>query len=435
MKIIQLTAENVKKISAVEIIPTGNLVQITGKNGQGKTAVLDSIWWALGGTEGIQSQPIRKGHERARIELKLGEGDTVTHIVERRITPKGSTLEIKNAEGLRYPSPQKLLDEVLGKLTFDPLGFMREDEKRQFAILRQLVGVDFTALDTKQKKESDDRTLVGRDLKTAQSVAQTIAVPEGLPDAAPDIDAVMARLTGIDEYNSYIRDLRSRAAKADERVATAERNISDIDNEIAECLAQIECAKERIEKNKTVLSTAREDAAKAHKSAEQAGDLQDAAAIRDELKAAQTICAGIGRRDQKAAADVKAAGLKVTYDAHTKAIEDIDAAKQTMIAEAKMPVEGLSFADDQVWFNGLPLNQASDAEQLMVSTAIAAALNPKLRVLRIRDGSLLDDDAVNRLAEFANTRDFQIWVERVDGSGAVGIVMEDGHVKVQDEAA
>ena len=39
MKIIRLSAENVKRLVAVEIEPTGNLVEITGKNGAGKTSV------------------------------------------------------------------------------------------------------------------------------------------------------------------------------------------------------------------------------------------------------------------------------------------------------------------------------------------------------------------------------------------------------------
>lgn len=114
-----------------------------------------------------------------------------------------------------------------------------------------------------------------------------------------------------------------------------------------------------------------------------------------------------------------------TYDA----MEAREQARLDAIGKAEMPIPGLSFGDGVVTFNGLPLNQASDAEQLMISTAIAAALNPKLRVIRIRDGSLLDDDAMVRLAAFAEERDMQIWIERVDGSGTVGIVMEDGHVK------
>ncbi len=43
MKILTLTAENVKRLVAVEIIPDGHLVQITGKNGHGKTYSLALI--------------------------------------------------------------------------------------------------------------------------------------------------------------------------------------------------------------------------------------------------------------------------------------------------------------------------------------------------------------------------------------------------------
>ena len=48
MKIVQLTAENVKRLTAVSIAPDGNLVQITGRNGQGKASVLDAIFGNVG---------------------------------------------------------------------------------------------------------------------------------------------------------------------------------------------------------------------------------------------------------------------------------------------------------------------------------------------------------------------------------------------------
>src|SRR3989304_7739112 len=85
MKILKLTAENVKKLRAVEITPTGELVEITGRNGAGKSSVLDAIWWALAGTKHIQAVPIRKGATKARIRLDLGE-----LIVERGFTPAGA---------------------------------------------------------------------------------------------------------------------------------------------------------------------------------------------------------------------------------------------------------------------------------------------------------------------------------------------------------
>ena len=49
MKIIEFRAERFKRLSAVDITPEGNTVIISGKNGQGKSSVLDAIWLALGG--------------------------------------------------------------------------------------------------------------------------------------------------------------------------------------------------------------------------------------------------------------------------------------------------------------------------------------------------------------------------------------------------
>ena len=42
MKIIKLTAENVKRLKAIEITPEGNLVVIGGLNDQGKTSTLSN---------------------------------------------------------------------------------------------------------------------------------------------------------------------------------------------------------------------------------------------------------------------------------------------------------------------------------------------------------------------------------------------------------
>lgn len=50
IKINKLEIENVKRIKAVKIEPTKNgLTIVGGNNNQGKTSVLDSIAWALGG--------------------------------------------------------------------------------------------------------------------------------------------------------------------------------------------------------------------------------------------------------------------------------------------------------------------------------------------------------------------------------------------------
>lgn len=71
--------------------------------------------------------------------------------------------------------------------------------------------------------------------------------------------------------------------------------------------------------------------------------------------------------------------------------------------------------------------------RLRVSVALAMAANPKLRIIRIMHGEAMDDDAMTVLAEMAEEHDFQVWVAKVDSSGKVGIVMEDGMVKEASE--
>ena len=94
-----------------------------------------------------------------------------------------------------------------------------------------------------------------------------------------------------------------------------------------------------------------------------------------------------------------------------------------------MPVPGLGFDDTGVTLAGLPFNQTGQAEQIGASAAIAAALNPKLRVMLIRDGSLLDRHSLAILAEMAEAHDMQVWLERVTDGQPVGIVIEDGEIK------
>jgi len=126
--------------------------------------------------------------------------------------------------------------------------------------------------------------------------------------------------------------------------------------------------------------------------------------------------------------EMKLDHARMTSDEFSTNIARRTKQRNDAIAAAKMPVEGLGFGDGEVTYNGHPFAQASGAEQLRVSVAIAMAGNPKLRVLRIKDGSLLDSKSLALLEEMADLNDFQVWIESVDESGTVGIVMEDGAV-------
>jgi hypothetical protein len=103
--------------------------------------------------------------------------------------------------------------------------------------------------------------------------------------------------------------------------------------------------------------------------------------------------------------------------------------KREAIAAAKLPIDGISFGENEILLHGVPWAQASDAERLVASMQMAMAVNPTLRIVRVRDGSLLDDDSMKLVAEMAAKQDYQVWIERVDSSGQVGVVIENGRVK------
>ena len=162
MKIIELKSSNIKKIKAVEmkLDENQNLILITGKNGAGKTSILDSIWMALGGKKAVQDKPIREGEEKGEIEINV-DG----YIVKRTFTEKGSTLVITNKDGEKYSNPQEFLNYIIGNLSFDPLEFSRMESKKQVSELINIIGLDFSKFDEDKNKTQEDRIIVGREGK------------------------------------------------------------------------------------------------------------------------------------------------------------------------------------------------------------------------------------------------------------------------------
>lgn len=433
MKILRFDAENYKRLKVVEITPDGNLVMLRGNNGEGKSSVLDAINAALGGLDYVPPVPIRKGEEQARIRLDLGDV-----IVTRKFNDKGSSITVETAGGARYPKPQTILDELVGKISFDPLEFARMDAKAQAATLRSLVPleVDLDELAEADKADYRERRDINRDAASLEARIDAVVLPPNLPDEAPDKNALLQKLTEAGETTAEIERERARRG-------AIQRDIdATIDGEKA-CRA--EARKYRAEAER-LIELADSRLADAERSKMDAGaklaaldslppleEPIDTAPIRAELQRADAVLEGLRIKATLSDMLVEHDGLVKRSEQLTANMVDRENQRKEAIAKAEMPVAGLGFATDgAVTFNDLPLEQASSAEQLRVSTAIAMAANPKVRVLRIKDGSLLDQNGLKIIADMADKGDFQIWMEVVGEGDGMGIVLEDGMVKGAD---
>ncbi len=421
MRIIGLHIENFMKLIAVDIQPDGSTVWITGKNEQGKTSILDAIWSALVGGRAAKkiTKPIREGKERAEIRLDLGD-----FIVTRTFTADGKTrLKVENNEGATYKSPQALLDGFVGRLSFDPLAFANLPEKEQAATLREMTGIDTTELDERREGHYGARTAYNR---RAKEYADKL---KGRPEPPADLPFEEIKMADI------LADMEK--AEAEKRAndglrAELERQLAGIINyeeQLAGIQAEIDSLKARIpslEGSRNLQFSAAEELEIKVKSLAD----PDIDAIKARLEAAdqtnQQIRDGQQFRELKNELDDALTSASLC----SENIKIIDEEKAEMIRKADLPIDGLAFDDSGVTYKGIPFKQASSAEALCVSLAMAMALNPKLRVIRITDGSLLDSDNLALIEQMADKKDFQVWIERVvDEPGAVGFYIEDGQVK------
>ncbi len=409
LRIHELHAENYKRLVVVDISPFGNVVTVSGRNAQGKSSVLDAIWAALAGGEASRAtqQPIRDGQDTAVVRLDLGD-----IVVTRRWTKDDAgTLTVESADGARYSSPQKVLDELLGRRAFDPLAFVRQSPKDQVATLVSTVDLPFDPADLERQRKGvyDQRTEVGRD------VARLEAQLEAYPPADPKLPT----------EESSASALLAEAEAAHATNATIDRAIDDLGN--AESAA--ERAREALKLAQEAVKQAEKDLSDRRAALDHLPERVDVSEITARLDGLEELNRRIRQQKNREAVATELADRKAERARFTIKLEEIEKTKAAALAAVEFPVPGLSFDDAGVTLNGIPLSQASSAEQLRVSVALAMAANPKLRVLRIMDGSLLDSESMQIIGELAEENDYQVWVEVVDESGKVGVVIEDGSVK------
>jgi DNA repair exonuclease SbcCD ATPase subunit len=420
MKIIELRASSFARLSAVAIRPDGALVQITGRNGQGKTSCLNAIWVALKGRAVAPAKPIRKGAEQATLRLDLGAMTVLRTFKDDRNGGYTDKLQVTMADGARvHAKPQQMIDALLGDLSFDPLEFARMDAKRQFERVKVLVpGFDFEGNAVARQDAFDERTDANRKAKDARARASGVSVP---PGPKPKVESTDALLRKLSDANSANADAYSIQQSREREAARIEEMLDEAE--------QLRARAATLEKDavarKTVLDALPTPPA-----------IIDTAPIADAIRGADAARRAREAHELRERHEAEADAAEKESAALTGRIEFLDREKREAVAKAKMPVKGLSFGDDEVLLEGLPFSQAALSEKIRASVGIGMALNPELRVMLVDEGSELDSESLALVARLAEEKDFQCWVCRVaEGDAAkAGFEIVDGAL-AQREAA
>lgn len=158
IKINKLEIENVKRVKAVSLEPTQNgLTVIGGRNGQGKTSILDSIAWALGGNKYKPSQPHREGSVLPpNLQISLSNG------IEIKRDGKNSDLKVIDPSGQK--AGQKLLDSFVEEFALNLPKFMESSNAEKARTLLQIIGVGDKLAEFEKKEQElyNERLVIGR---------------------------------------------------------------------------------------------------------------------------------------------------------------------------------------------------------------------------------------------------------------------------------
>jgi len=439
--IVRVTAEQFKNVKVVDFMPNRYVTKITGANGAGKTSALDAIFNALAPRKTLSPTLIRQGQKKGFLRV-----ETNTHIITRKLDEKGGGLQIEQkATGTMLKAPDDWLDGIAGELGFDPLKFMRLKPEDQFTVLRGLVELEADIDDLEVRNDNDAETITKRkaEAKRLENARDQIIIDKTLPEVTTDIEALLAEARAVSEHNREIEQQeRSRENERRDRDQLI-RVIEDRTQRISQLRDELN----RLERDNETTSLALATANQSIQLWKPLPEMKDRRELDERISGASAnnsrVTVNNANREQREKMDKDVDGIKDELRKLEEAVRDRKLKIARTLEKAKFPVPGLSFETLEegssgrerknpkkiVTYHGIPLADASSAEQIRVSTAIGMAGKPDMRFLLIREGSLLDDNGLAILEQMAHQNNFQILMEVVDTSGKVGIYMEGGEIK------
>lgn len=410
MKINKLEIENVKRVKAVKIEPASSgLTVIGGRNNQGKTSVLDSIAWALGGDRYRPSQAVREGSViPPHLHIVMNNGLEV----ERK--GKNSDLKVTDPTGKR--AGQQLLNEFVEELAIDLPKFMASSSREKAEVLLKIIGIgrQLHELEAQETDLYNRRRTIGQIADQKAKFAREMTYYPDAPKEPVSASELIRQQQDILARNGENQRKRAHAA-----ALLAERN------RLAE---KVNSLKAELKRYEDQLIQVDEDMNIAYKTAESLRD-ESTAELERNIQDIERINVQVRANLDKDKAEMDAQQYKNEYDSMTAKLNDVRQKKIDLLENAALPLPGLSVADGELTYNGQKWDNMSGSDQLKVSTAIVRRLNPNCGFVLIDKLEQMDLETLQEFGAWLEQEGLQAIATRVSTGGECAIIIEDGYVK------
>lgn len=402
MKINKLEIENVKRIKAVKVEPKANgLTVIGGNNNQGKTSVLDSIAWALGGERYKPSRATREGSViPPTLHIVMNNG----LVVERK--GKNSALKVTDPNGQK--AGQQLLNEFVEQLALDLPKFMEASSAEKAKILLRIIGIgpQLTQLEQQEKELYQERLYIGRTADQKEKFAKEqpyyTEAPKDLISASELIrqqQEILARNGENQRKREQLHQLEQRYQRINEQMANLLAEQKQVEND---------------------LEIARKSALDLHD--ESTEELEQNISNIEEIN--RKVRANLDK--EKAEDDAKT--YRDQYNSLTKDLEDVRDKKAELLNAAELPLPELSVKEGELIYKGQKWDNMSGSDRLKVSTAIVRKLNPNCGFVLLDKLEQMDMKSLQEFGEWLEAEGLQAIATRVSTGDECSIIIEDGYV-------
>lgn len=413
---------------------------IGGNNGQGKSSVLNAIWLCIQLKKAQNSFPeiINNGKDMGSIKLVLNNGLVITREF-KKVDNGDVTIKLKITKDNKSigTQPAEFLKQIVREISVDPMNIYSMDYASQRKLLLELAEINAEEQDILYDKKFEERRIVGvdRDRYKVQYEESTCKSPieeqsaEALQNRVLEIDR---ENQGIDRYaedierkSSEIQRISSTITGYEAQINRNELLIKDYEEKIAFLKKENSEYNESIKSNKLSLDNENKtlsDMRQKHSLMKKISD--------DDIK--QKI-ADVYENNRKAKEYKKYLEdydnfkrYESEYNILTDELANIKLAQIKAINEAEI-MEGLSINDKNlVCLNGIPMKQLSSSEKIMLAVNVAMKSNPNLKIVRLENASLFDEENRKLIKKIVSDKGFFLIEEVV---GDADIVMENGVMK------
>jgi hypothetical protein len=435
LKVVFAEVQNFKGVTHQVLELDGKSAWLIGGNGKGKSSLIDALLSTVD-SQYIPSQPIKDGEDRGVINIKLAgtnNGKDEEYEISITFTPSMRTGRVKlkhNGQEITR-APKDMLKSIFGKISFDIYEFISSPKKEQVKTLKVLTGAEekLNSIDFTIQSEREEYRRISKNLEDSKAVNKRENRPFNDDDiikygsSTVDENAVMMELSSIeaeskkwnDNYNKVMvvkneyENNKNSALRSEQAMEDISRQMQELEAKLKihekqhdESLMKMNESKDKLERGEAWLQRNPKPSSEAvlAKLSEAKKHNQMHSIISEYKKRQDNILS-----------------MQAAVDEMKDKISKLEKSKVDIIANSQLPVAGLSFTDDDITLNGIPLDQVNTATKLDIAVSVSMAMNKKLKLVMIREGSLFDIPHLKDVLYRLHDAGFQYIVEWVDPEG------------------